>query len=125
MEKNLGKPVWIFTDGNRPAEGSYREKGHESIIVLNMNNVPAEIDMTLYFPDKPPIKNKKLIIGAETRAVFPHRYFIRYGWICCSYWREVFDIIESSNVNVVAQYGILDPIDQPLHFYTVMGYPCE
>jgi len=120
----LGKRVWIFTDGTRPPEGPYIEKGHESIIVLNMNDAPAEIEMTLFFTDKPPLTCKKLKVGPERVRCFRTGNEIDMDG-CVPPVGEKYAILLESSVNVVAQYGVLDPSDQPLHLYTVMGYPCE
>lgn len=45
----------MFPDLELPPKGSYELEGHESIIVLNMNFVPANLKITLYFDNRGPV----------------------------------------------------------------------
>ena len=39
----VGKNVWVFPDLEMPPAGDFELKGHESIIILNMNDTPAHV----------------------------------------------------------------------------------
>jgi hypothetical protein len=60
-----GAKVWYIPDCWRPAGSSGREVSHEAICVLNVSDSPADISISLYFEDRDPIHDIKVVIPAE------------------------------------------------------------
>lgn len=124
MKKGLGKRVWLFPDGLRPEEGEYEEKGHEAIMILNTSDSLADIRLTMYFEDEPPQQDRKIVVGARRVRCLRTNKAEDMGGTVPAYNKKYAMLFESS-VDVVMQYGVLDPSNRPRHLYTVMGYPCE
>jgi hypothetical protein len=121
MEYDKGKTLWVFPDLELPPKGNHELEGHESIIVLNMNDVPANLKITLYFEDREPVCNiTAAVMANRVRCLRPGDPSDMCGVNierCMQYAMRL-----QSDVPVVAQYGRLDTRDQPMAFYTVMGY---
>lgn len=119
----VGKKVWVFPDLEMPPAGNSELKGHESIIILNMTDEPANVKMTLYFDDKDPVKDIPVRVEANrvrclrTNNVDDFNGYVIEGEI-------QYAIKLESDVPVVAQYGRLDTRQDNMAFYTVMGYSC-
>ena len=62
---NNGSLVWVFPDLEMPPEGDSLLKGHESVIILNMNDVVANVKISLYFEDKDPILDIPVEVAAN------------------------------------------------------------
>ena len=55
MEK--GKKNWVFCDGYLPPAGDNPEfEGHEALMMTNLNNEKAKIELVFVFEDKDPIE---------------------------------------------------------------------
>lgn len=121
MENLKGSNYWVFPDGDLPPMGDYKLKGHESIIILNLNDEEAVITLDLYFTDCEPHKGIGIRVGARrVRCVRTNNPDDMNGY---KIPEEVqYAMTLSSNIPVVAQYGRLDTRDQPMHFYINQGY---
>lgn len=116
-----GKKVWVFADAELPPLGTNSIPGHESIIIANLCERPATINITLFYTDRDPVKG--LVASVEAKRVrclrtneerdFP-------GHTACI--GEQYAILLESDVPVVAQYGRAEP--RAVSFYTTPGY-CE
>ena len=115
-----GKKQWVYPDLELPPPGDFPLKGHESLIILNMNDSDASILITLYFTDKEPISLPALTVKA--RRVRCLR-LDKEEEIGIQLPRETqYALRLNADVPVVAQYGRLDTRQQNMAFYTVMGY---
>ena len=121
MEGYNGKKLWVFPDLEMPKEGQGELKGHESIIILNMNQKPANISMSFYFDDKDPVKDVNAIIDAERVRCFRTNNSNDFNGIELQHGKQYALRIES-DIEVVVQYGRLDVTQPNMAFYTVMGY---
>jgi Uncharacterized protein conserved in bacteria len=118
---NDGSLVWVFPDLEMPPEGDSLLKGHESVIILNMNDVAANINITLYFEDKDPITDIPVVV--EPNRVRCMRTNNRKDFNGTVIGREIqYAMKLTSDIPVVAQYGRLDTRQDNMAFYTVMGY---
>lgn len=115
----LGKKTWIFADGDLPPQGNEEPLGHEAMMVVNNNDVDAELTVDLLFEDKEPKKGIKLSVPAKRvnciRMDFPlgeEKYMIPKGQ---------FAVILNSNVPVVALYGRLDR-RKDMAYYPIAGF---
>ena len=56
MKMAKGKKNWIFCDGYLPPKGDNPEfEGHEALMLTNLTNKKAEIELVLVFEDKDPV----------------------------------------------------------------------
>jgi hypothetical protein len=117
----FGKKVWIFPDGDRPREGAFPLKGHESIIILNSSNQTAMIQMTIFFTDRDPVTGLTLQVDSQRVRCFKTNNLNDMCGVHIGY-SEQYAIKLESDVEIVAQYGKLETSDQPMAYYTVMGY---
>jgi len=121
MDEGNGKRVWVFPDGDLPPAGEFEIKGHESVIILNMNDKPAKVKITLYFTDKEPIRDIEIWVDAErVKCIRMDNPNDLDGVVVPK--ETQYSIKLESNMPVVAQYGRLDTRQQNMAFYTAMGY---
>ncbi|MHB9134412.1 MAG: sensory rhodopsin transducer [Armatimonadota bacterium] len=117
----IGHTRWIFPDGDLPPRGDSEPHGHESLVVVNPNTEEAHIRLTIYFPDRDPVRDLTYTIGAERvhcvrmdEPVGDQGYQVPFGQ---------YALMLESTVPVVAQIGRMDVQQPNLAYYTVMGYP--
>ena len=116
-----GKKVWFFPDGDRPPLGDSLMKGHESYIVLNPNNAEAHLSFTLYFENKPPVRDIRMTVGAERVACFQTHREEHFGGNVLPLSTQYAVKVES-DTPVIIQYGRLDARQENLAYYTTMGW---
>lgn len=66
--KPLGKKIWAIADGYIPSKSNGpapQMTSHETACILNVSDQPANIEITIYFSDKPPIGPYKITVAAE------------------------------------------------------------
>lgn len=64
----IGKKIWVIPEGYIPREstGEGREFiSHETACILNTNNVPANIEITIYYADKSPVGPYRVTVPAQ------------------------------------------------------------
>ena len=121
MQRNCGKRNWFFPDGEMPLPGNYEIKAHESIIILNSTDKDADIEITLYFTDRDPIKGINVKVGANRVRCLRTNNLDDMGGVEIPLETQ-YAIGLKSNVPVIAQYGRLEAREQPMAFYTNTGY---
>ena len=118
-----GACTWYFPDGDRPPLDDGPVEAHESLMILNVNQQPAQIELDLYWTDKEPTIGIKVHVEAERVRC------LRVPWFedrddaqrVEIPFRTQYAIRVRSNVPVICQYGRLEVI--PNHMlYTTMGY---
>jgi hypothetical protein len=120
-ENSIGKKVWVFPDGELPPPGEFELKGHESVIILNMNDRPANIRMTLFFVDREPFDDIRLTVDAQrVRCLRMDNPDDLSGYRLPL--ETQYAIKLTSDVPVVVQYGRLDTRQANMAFYTTMGF---
>ncbi|BBI36537.1 sensory rhodopsin transducer [Cohnella abietis] len=120
MENSNGKLQWVFPDCELPPPGESLLKGHESIIVLNMNDDLASIEMTLFYSDRDPIKlAPSLVEASRVRCYRLDNPEDMGGYVVPKETQYAVKLV--SNVPVVVQYGRLDTRQSDMAFYTTMG----
>jgi hypothetical protein len=66
--KPLGKKIWAIADGYIPSKSNGpapQMTSHETACILNVSDQPANIEITIYFSDKPPIGPYRITVAAE------------------------------------------------------------
>ena len=120
MKEAFGKKVWIFPDAELPPPGTSELKGHESLIILNMNKGPVSIHLKLYFTDTDPVELPTLSIDAERVMCIRMDNEHEVGFKIST--ETQYAIVVEADKPVVAQYGRLDSRQSNLAFYTTMGF---
>ena len=121
MEKG-GKKIWYFADGYLPEpKNSGKMESHEALMIFNTSLEDVESFIDVYFSDRDPIKDIKIVIPAEriislrldkpedlNGAVIPHltQYALRI----------------TSSKPVVCQFGRLDTTQEAMSYYVGVGY---
>ncbi len=117
---DYGKKVWIFPDAELPPKGDHEIPGHESVIVTNVSDQCAHIQVTLLYVDREPVRFPVTVEAMRVRCLRTNEekdfgaHTAREG--------EQYAIMLESDIPVVAQYGRAEP--RHVHFYTTPGY-CE
>jgi hypothetical protein len=121
VDNKLGKRTWIFPDMELPPKGDFELKGHESIIILNMNEKDAHIKINLYFEDRDPVVEISAIVNANRVRCLRTDNPTDMGGVSIEFCKQ-YSLKLVSDVSVVAQYGRLDTRQQNMAFYTTAGY---
>ncbi len=117
---SYGKKVWIFPDAELPPEGANLIPGHESVIITNVSDEPAQVKFTLLYEDKDPVSFMAEVGAKRVRCLRTNRE-CDFGAYTADFGVQ-YAIMLESNVPVVAQYGRAEP--RAVNFYTTPGY-CE
>ncbi|CAG7597736.1 hypothetical protein PAESOLCIP111_00170 [Paenibacillus solanacearum] len=116
-----GHNVWFIPDGYIPPQSSGALTSHESICVLNCSDEAAELRITVYFEDQPPLE--RLPAAVPARRTFHIRTSSleqdgRRIPVGVPYAMEV-----ESSIPVIVQYSRLDATQAENALMSVMGYP--
>ena len=116
-----GKKKWYIVDGYRPSpapDPAANYKGHESVMILNTNDVDANVRISVYFEDRDPVENIPYLVPAKRIRCFTTDDKEALGGlelgIGVQYSMEI-----SSDVGVIVQYGRLD-VQQPNMAYMAL-----
>lgn len=118
-----GALTWYFPDGDRPPTDHGPIEAHESLMILNVSQQPANIELDLYWTDKDPTLGIKVRVEAERVRS------LRVPWFDDPEdaervqvpVRTQYAIRVRSDVPVICQYGRLEVIPS-YTLYTTMGY---
>lgn len=125
MNKNNfkgGAKVWYFPDGYLPKkENSGEMEGHEALMLLNTNEIDANILLDFYFEDKPPVKNIGIKVRAERILCIRLDHPEEIGGVVILPLYQ-YSIRVRSDVNIIAQFGRLDTTQPNMAYYGSMGY---
>ncbi len=122
MGNAIGKLEWLIPDGYYPEidrGGVY--VSHEAVCVLNTGDKDANIDITLYFEDRDPIKGFSALCKAERTN------HIRMDKIISESGLRVprgvpYAMMVVSDVPVVVQYSRLDTSQVEMSFMGLIAY---
>ncbi|MHB1483691.1 MAG: sensory rhodopsin transducer [Saccharofermentanales bacterium] len=124
MKKVLGKKTWVFADGDLPPKGEKSgsnndPEAHEALMVVNMNDEPANLLIDILFSDREPV------IGIDYKLGGQRVESIRFDKPLGSQKFKVpmgqYAIVLHSDVPVVAVFGRLDT-RKNVSYYTVQGF---
>ncbi len=121
MCNSVGKKLWIIPDCELPEEGEGVLKGHESVIVVNDNDTPANIAVTLYFSDRDAYENITWTVEPmRVRCFRMNNTDDMCGYVVPFDTQYAMKLV--SDNNIVVQYGRLDNRQVNLAYYTTLGY---
>ena len=118
-----GSRTWVFPDGDLPQPGDTEPFGHESLVILNMNDRDTKVEFDVYFDKADPVKKLTAVIKAERVRCFrtnepigDQKYQIPFGQ---------YSLVVRSELPVVAQIGRMDVTQPNLAYYTTMGHALD
>jgi hypothetical protein len=120
--EGFGARTWYFPDGDRPPAVEGDGEPHEALMVMNVADRPAHLEIDVFWSDRPPTLGLVVVVEAE-RVVS-----LRAPWAAVDADGAPFDIPERtqyalrvrSDVPVVCQYGRLELVPS-FALYTTMG----
>ena len=116
-----GSRTWFFPDGDIPPPGDTEPKGHESLIMLNPNDEPAEVVITVFFEDREPVVLASQVVGARrVRCIRTNEPIDGFQIPLGQYALRL-----ESSVPLVCQIGRMDVQQPNLAYYTVMGHAID
>jgi len=118
----FGARTWYFPDGDRPPDADGPWEPHESLMILNVADRAATVEIDVYWADRPPDIGLTVLVEAE-RVVS-----LRAPWAATDADGRPFEIPPRtqyalrvrSDVPVVCQYGRLELVPS-FALYTTMG----
>ena len=116
-----GKVLWYIPDGYIPPTSKGDLTSHESICVLNCNQEPARLNITIYFEDRPPMENiLETVDGRRTKHIRTSGLQINGEYIPVDvpYAMEV-----ESDLPVIVQYSRLDATQAENALMSTMAFP--
>lgn len=117
-----GKKNWVFCDGYLPPHGDNPEfEGHEALMLTNLNDKKADIELTFIFEDREPERGIKVCLdGMRTTCIrldkpMGEESFMLGESVQYTVWVK-------SNVPICACFGRLDVRQTNMAYYSVEGY---
>ena len=116
-----GKTNWVFCDGYLPPHGDDPNfDGHEALMITNLNEQPAQIELSLIFEDKEPetgicytLDGMRMICIRMDKPLGPKG--IQLGEA------EQYTVWVKSDVPICACFGRLDVRQSNMAYYSVAG----
>lgn len=117
-----GKKNWVFCDGYLPPHGDNPEfEGHEALMLTNLNNKNANVELIFIFEDKAPISGIEVSLdGMRTTCV---RLDKPLGKNSVMLGEAVqYTVWVKSDIPICACFGRLDVRQTNMAYYSVEGY---
>jgi len=119
--KKGGSRIWYFPDGYLPEKTSGSKlEAHEAIMLLNVGEQDAEVQLDFYFEEKPPVKNVSVRIPAERIKTLRLDNPNDLGGLAIPPLTQ-YSIRVRSDHPIVAQFGRLDTTQDNLAYYCAPG----
>ena len=120
MEK--GKKNWVFCDGYLPPHGDNPEfEGHEALMLTNLNEDAATIELTFIFEDREPENNIWVKLdGMRTTCIRLDKPMGENGFLLGE--SVQYTVWVKSDVPICACFGRLDVRQTNMAYYSVEGY---
>lgn len=123
MDNAIGKKTWLIPDMYWPeitTEGHY--VSHESICVLNTSKKTCELEFTLYYEDKEPIKGLTALCPGE------RTHHVRMDALVNDKGENIlrgvpYATLVQASTDVVVQYTRVDTTQSANSLMTTMAYP--
>lgn len=117
----LGKTEWAIGDGFMSASSNGGYDSHEAVCVLNLTDKPAQIEITVYFEDAPPLKGFTAQCGAQ------RTHHIRLDKIKNTEGKEIpkekpYALFVQSDVPVVVQHSRMDVTQAEMTLMSTIAY---
>ena len=120
MEK--GKKNWVFCDGYLPPHGNDPEfEGHEALMLTNLNEEKANIELVFVFEDRDPEKDIFVELdGMRTTCIRLDKPLGEKGFMLGE--SVQYTVWVKSDRPICACFGRLDVRQTNMAYYSVEGY---
>lgn len=117
-----GKKNWVFCDGYLPPHGDNPEfEGHEALMLTNLNNEKAKIELVFLFEDKDPEEGIFVELdGMRTTCVRLDHPLGERGLMLGE--SVQYTVWVKSDMPICACFGRLDVRQTNMAYYSVEGY---
>lgn len=117
----IGKKQWLIADGYMSDTQKGKYVSHEAVCVLNLSETEAEINITVYFEDREPMK------GFYAKCLPERTNHIRLDKIKNADSEKIpkeipYAILIESNVPIICQHSRMDVSDSNMTLMTTMAY---
>ena len=118
---NLGKKQWLIADGYMSDTKNGALVSHEAVCVLNLSDETANINITVYFEDREPLKG--FVAECESERTNHIRLDKIENKDAVKIPLEVpYALLIESNVPVVCQHSRMDVTQSEMTLMTTMAY---
>ena len=117
-----GKRNWVFCDGYLPPRGNNPDfEGHEALMLTNIGERRAEIELVFIFEDRDPEKNIRLSLdGMRTKCIRLDKPMGECGFTLGE--AVQYTVWVKSSEPICACFGRLDVRQTNMAYYSVEGY---
>ena len=117
-----GKKNWVFCDGYLPPHGDNPDfEGHEALMLTNLNDTAAKIELVFLFEDKDPEEGIFLTLdGMRTTCVRLDQPLGEQGLMLGE--AVQYTVWVKSDLPICACFGRLDVRQTNMAYYSVEGY---
>ena len=125
MSKNIGRTTWAVAEGYIPtaSTGSSRElTSHETLCILNVGDMNAHIEITVYFADREPVGPYRFTCGARRTL---HLRFNDFKEPAPVPKDTDFSSVISADVPIVVQHTRLDTRQEALALLSTIAFPLD
>ena len=117
-----GKKNWVFCDGYLPPHGNNPEfEGHEALMLTNLNDEKANIELVFVFEDKDPVGDITVQLdGMRTTCIRLDKPLGKQGLMLGE--AVQYTVWVKSDQPICACFGRLDVRQTNMAYYSVEGY---
>ena len=117
-----GKKNWVFCDGYLPPHGDNPEfEGHEALMLTNLNDEKANIELVFVFEDKDPLGDITVQLdGMRTTCIRLDKPLGKQGLMLGE--AVQYTVWVKSDLPICACFGRLDVRQTNMAYYSVEGY---
>jgi len=119
-DNNKGKLNWVFCDGDLPPKDGGGLEAHEALMVVNLQDTEAKIELQVLFEDRDPAEG--IMVGVPPKRVKCFRLDKPLGDKNFIIPGGQYALLLTSSVPVFAVFGRLDTRQNNLAYYTVQGH---
>ena len=117
----IGKKNWVFWTVTPPHGDDPAFQGHEALMMTNLNEEKAEIELTFIFEDREPESGIKLTLeGMRTTSLRLDKPLGEQGLMLGE--SVQYTVWVKSSVPICACFGRLDVRQANMAYYSVEGY---
>jgi len=117
-----GSKAWYFPDGYLPAKRAGEALvSHESIMLLNVGKLDADVRIDIYFSSQEPIRDISVKVPAERIIALRTDLPAEMGGAVIPELTQ-YAVRITSDQNLVAQFGRLDSTQNNLAYYGSNGF---
>jgi len=125
FKKNDGAKTWYIADGWLPLKNSVPDanlEGHEAIMILNYQDINAEIFVDVFFEDREPLEEIKLSVPAKRIKCFRIDKPEYLNGVSIERLTQ-YALRLRSSIEVIVQYGRMDVTQPNLAYIGMMAFP--